>query len=340
MQPFGAFDIMRYRARTWGDIMQAIVLHQRGGWKQATGAAGCGIAKNSGLLGVCALSTMIIAAAVQPGDDGDETLRHAAASIAGGGSASLSQPVWAIGGYGGVSHTYPDTVRIKKGDSEVTARGFDWLGQPFKAPVYYGARVQRWNTLGRTGAMIDFIHAKAIANPDSEARFTGSHNGQALPQSAKIRDVFSKLEFSHGHNILTLNGLARLGHFFGRLRPYIGPGAGVSLPHTEFGYAKENIRTYEYQFAGFAGQALAGIEIDLGRSSLFLEYKFTYAPHDVPLSHEPTGWLLVTDVWKQLTAWWRGEEPPGGRLTVNLVSHHAVAGVMVKATRPGAAVTP
>ena len=295
--------------------------------------------KAAGLAGMAAVGGMLISASVEPRQSDAEL--QASRAAAGAGS-KLGRWFFdadrAIGAYGGVSYTYPDTVRIKRATEEVTVRDFHWLGRPFEAPIYYGVRVRRWSPLGATGTMVDFIHAKAIAKADSVASYTGSHNGQELPKTAPIKDVFSKLEFSHGHNILTYNGLFRFGSLLGWVRPYVGAGAGVSLPHTEIGFAKDNARTYEYQFAGFAGQTLAGVEIDLGRTSLFLEWKFTYAPYDVPLTHEPTGWLLVTDVWKQLSAWWRNEQPPGGRLTVNLLTHHGVAGVLVKAAAPPAAV--
>lgn len=310
-------------------------------WPGTTELGDSGIARLSGVCGVLALSAMTIVAAVQPEvDDHNATANQAVAGIGATWRDHLLDPARAIGGYGGISYTYPDTVRIKRQDGDVTASDFDWIGQPFKAPIYYGARVWRWNPLGRVGTMVDFTHAKAIANPDTVAKFSGSHSGKPLPATAPVKDVFSKLEFSHGHNMLTYNGLFRLGSLFGWLRPYAGAGAGVSLPHSEIGYAKENVRTYEYHFAGFAGQGLAGLEIDLGQTSLFLEYKFTYAPHDIPLSHEPTGDLLVTDLWRQFNAWWGGEKPPGGRLSVNLVSHHGIAGVMVKTGRPAAVAGP
>ncbi|MEM1307444.1 MAG: hypothetical protein AAGG99_07960, partial [Pseudomonadota bacterium] len=221
---------------------------------------------------------------------------------------------WAAGAYGGVSYTHPSTVVIKNGNrTDVTVSGFDWVGKPFKAPIYYGARIQRWFS-GRVGAMVDFIHAKAIARDEDTATYTGQHNGTPLPETATIEDVFRKLEFSHGHNMLTLNGLLRLAPSWMRLRPYIGVGGGVSLPHTEVGFRADNTRTYEYQFTGFAGQALAGLEIQLGRASVFLEYKFTYAPYNVPLTQRSSKDFLVTDVWYQIRDWFAGKAPEGGRL--------------------------
>ncbi len=144
--------------------------------------------------------------------------------------------------------------------------------------------------------------------------------GHAMPSHASVETMGSKAY-----------GLMRLAPWWARIRPYAGIGAGVSLPHTEIGLAaQKGVRTYEYQFAGFVGQALAGVELQLGRSSVFVEYKFTYAPYDVPLSQEPHGWLLVTDLWRQFSAWWRGEAPPGGRLRTTLITHHGIAGVLVK----------
>lgn len=238
---------------------------------------------------------------------------------------------WAFGGYGGLTYTYPSAVHFENpGRTDMTVKDFGWIGRPFKAPIYYGLRTQRWFTGGYTGTMLDFTHAKAISKRDDVATFSGQLNGQPVPEKQRMGDVFRHLEFSHGHNIVTLNGLARLAPPWSRFRPYLGLGGGVSLPHTEIGIRSENARTYEYQFAGFAGQALAGLEIQLGRASLFVEYKFTYAPYDVPLSHEPYGWLLVTDLWRQFSAWWNGEQPPGGRARTTLITHHGIGGVLIK----------
>ena len=236
-----------------------------------------------------------------------------------------------VGGYGGTSYTHPSTVRISNPPrTEMTASDFDWIGRPFKAPIYYGIRAQRLPSGFGLGGMLDFTHAKAIAAADSIATYSGTRNGHPLPSQAPIRDVFRHLEFSHGHNILTLNGLWRMPALAGSLRPYVGAGAGITLPHTEVGFRGDEARTYEYQFAGFAGQALAGVEIAVGPAAIFVEYKFTYAPYSVPLSHEPYGWLLVTDLWRQFSAWLRGEAPPGGILTTTLATHHAVGGVMIR----------
>jgi hypothetical protein len=259
---------------------------------------------------------------------------NSAAPVLGDGTTPGRREILA-GGYLGVSHTHRSTVEIKNpGRTDMTVRDFDWIGRPFKAPVYYGLRAIAWPESARVGAMLDFTHAKAIAVFDDIGTFTGHYEGKPLPPKARMRDVFKHLEFSHGHNMVTLNGLARIGRF--RVQPYVGAGAGISLPHTEVAFREEKGRTYEYQYAGLIGQVLVGLEVPLGRASVFVEYKLTYAPYDVPLSGVVKGWLLVTDLWRQLRAWVAREAPPQGRLTTTLISHHAVGGVLVRATSAGA----
>jgi hypothetical protein len=237
-----------------------------------------------------------------------------------------------VGGYGGTTYTYPSTVTIRKpGAIDMTVKDFEWLGQPFKSPIYYGVRVQKWSQLPGFGSMVDFTHAKAIARANDLATFSGTRDGAPVAAKARIGDVFRHLEFSHGHNMLTYNGLFRWPSIGARLRPYVGIGAGITLPHTEIGFNDgKGKRTYEYQFAGLVGQVLGGIEINLGRSSLFLEYKFSYAPYEVPLSEEPQGHLLFTDLWRQFRAWLSGVSPPGGRLSTNLATHHGIGGVLLR----------
>ena len=142
-----------------------------------------------------------------------------------------------VGGYGGTTYTYPSTVTIRKpGAIDMTVKDFEWLGQPFKSPIYYGVRVQKWSQLPGFGSMVDFTHAKAIARANDLATFSGTRDGAPVAAKARIGDVFRHLEFSHGHNMLTYNGLFRWPSIGARLRPYVGIGAGITLPHTEIGF--------------------------------------------------------------------------------------------------------
>jgi hypothetical protein len=264
----------------------------------------------------------------------DEVAAGPSAASDGIGSLRLGREVQ-LGAYSGVAYTLPSEVTIQNpGKTDLKVNDVNWMGRPFKSPIYYGARALAWGPSARFGAMIDFTHAKAMARLEDEAAFSGTRNGQPVAPKAKVGDVFRHLEFSHGHNLVTLNGLARLGTFLGRLRPYFGVGGGVALPHTEVGFTGEKERTYEYQYAGLAWQALTGIEVRLGRISLFFEYKFTFAPYAVPLSQTMNGRLLVTDIWRQLQAWIAGNPPPGGTLRTTLATHHAISGVLVRVSGP------
>jgi hypothetical protein len=242
-----------------------------------------------------------------------------------------------VGAYLGAPHTYPSAVRIEKdGAYDFTIDPVHWMAQPFKSPVYYGARVARWFTGGRTGMMVDFIHSKAMADLTKEAAFTGTLDANPLPPRAKISEIVKKLEFSHGHNMLLFNGLLRLPNIGTRVSPYVGAGAGVLLPHTEVRLTNGDPRTYEYNYAGPAGQALVGLEFRLSRMSVFLEYKFTYAQYEAPLSQMNGSWLFL-DIWRQIQRWMNGEEPPGGHVSTQLASHQLVGGLAVRfATQPTA----
>jgi len=242
-----------------------------------------------------------------------------------------------IGAFTGQPYTYPSNARIEnpnaKGATDFTIDPVAWYTDPFKSPIYYGARVAQWFGAGKVGTGIDFIHSKAIAPLDEESNFSGTLDGQPLPPRARMRDILSKLEFSHGHNMLLLNGFLRLPSIGARVSPYVGAGAGVLLPHTEVELANgTRPRTYEYNYAGPAGQALAGVEIRLAKLSLFIEYKFTYAHYGAPLSEVDGSWLPL-DLWRQAKRWLAGEPPPGGHISAEIVSHQVVGGLAVRIAR-------
>ena len=239
-------------------------------------------------------------------------------------------------GYGGVPYTYPSDVTIlKPGLHDFVMKDVPWDGKPFVNPIYYGARIVRFGD-GPVGTMLDFTHSKAIARLADDVAFTGTLNGAPAPERATLRDIFRKLEASHGHNMLTLNGLLRLPRFGVRLQPYVGVGAGVSLPHSEVHFRDAEKRTYEYQVAGFVGQALVGLEFRTARMSYFVEYKFTLAPYEMPLS-EREGTLLPFDLWSQFRNWLSGTEPPGGRLTTTFTSHQGIFGLGIRSAPVAAA---
>ncbi|MFV0368218.1 MAG: hypothetical protein ACK5KM_07145 [Hyphomicrobiaceae bacterium] len=245
-----------------------------------------------------------------------------------------------IGGYAGAPYTHAsDVLHKKSGVHDFTVQDVNWEGQPFKSPIYYGARVVRWLEGGRSGAMVDFTHSKTLAQLDETRSLKGTLDNAPVPAQATLRDIYRKLEFSHGHNMLTLNGLWRLTRLAPRLWPYVGVGAGINLPHSEVQLTKVRGRTYEYQYTGPVAQAVIGIEFRVPRMSYFLEYKFSLAQYNVPLSLRD-GSVLFIDLWNQFSSWLSGEEPPGGYLDTRLTSHQVIGGLGVRIGATDAAAAP
>ena len=238
-----------------------------------------------------------------------------------------------IGAYGGVPYTKPSDVHtVRPNGTDFTLKDVTWRGEPFKSPVYYGVRIAKWSETAPFGAMLDFTHSKAIANRGEEAQQSGTLNNKPLTPKAKISETFRKLEFSHGHNMLTLNGLFRLPLRIANISPYVGLGAGVSLPHTEIQFTGDLTRTYEYQYAGPTVQALFGLEFQLPQMSIFLEYKFSYSDYLAPLTFRNGSWV-IQDLWAQFQDWRAGKSREGGTLTTTLASHQVIGGLGIRIAR-------
>jgi len=246
-----------------------------------------------------------------------------------------------FGAYLGAPYHYPSDFRLHNvaTNTDITFKKVEWYTRPFENPLYYGARIQRWFAVGTAGTMIDFTHSKAYSPMQQETKLQGTIDGKPVPETGKIGDFMNKLEFTHGHNMLTLNGLLRFGGFSRFLVPYVGIGAGVSLPHSEMQRKSEPQRTYEYEYTGPTGQALAGLEFRLPTGSVFLEYKFTIADYRAPHSYRD-GSLFPIDMWNQFQRWWSGTEPPGGWGETRLTSHQVVGGFLVRFAPEGAAAAP
>lgn len=277
------------------------------------------------LAGLAAIGLLVLSAAAPDGAE------NAAQAARGGAIDARYAPRRenAFGAYLGAPYHYPSDFRLTEdGQHDLTIKNVDWYTKPFDNPLYYGARIQRWLDGGRFGTMIDFVHSKAYAPFDAEKFFEGQLDGAAAPEKAKVRDFFDKLEWSHGHNMLTLNALARLG-MIGRLSPYVGLGGGVSLPHSEIHLKSDESRTYEYQYTGPTAQALFGVEFRTRTGAVFIEYKFTFADYWGPLTGRDGTWLPI-DLWRQFSRWMAGEEPRDGWAGARLSSHQLVSGFTVR----------
>ena len=251
-----------------------------------------------------------------------------------------------IAGYMGVPQTLPSDVAMQRPDgTDIRIKDVRWSAEPFRFPIYAGIRFSRW--YGPAGGMIDFLHNKAIAQVGRGAhgrRLTGE---AAIPQTVDvagmlkgktaeptyaITDILSRLEFSHGHNMLLPTVLLRLANLNPWLRPYAGIGAGIAIPHVEIFPAGEgeDVRTNEYQIAGPAAQALVGLEIPLRSGPVFIEYKYTWASLATAMTGGKTpNWCncdFVSDFVRNGLRWIRGEGPQHGTLQTTLATHQIVAG--------------
>ncbi|MDY6858781.1 MAG: outer membrane beta-barrel protein [Pseudomonadota bacterium] len=149
-----------------------------------------------------------------------------------------------------------------------------WDGKSFDMPPYYGFRATWWRT-ERVGFALEFNHAKVYADDETLAD-TG----------------FSRLEFTDGLNIVTLNAFYRWPSESRRWTPYVGAGAGVAIPHVDIQSAGG--KTFEYQLTGPALQLVAGASYDLNdKWAVFGEYKGTYTQNEADLD---SGGTLETDL--------------------------------------------
>lgn len=276
-------------------------------------------------------AALLIAMAALPQEREADAARTAAGAQ--GAIAGAPGRESTFGAYLGAPYHYPSDFHFTKpGVHDFNIRKVEWYTHPFENPLYYGARVQRWSAGGIFGAMLDFTHSKAYAPLDRPAPLDGTFDGKPLANGeiAPPRKIFNKLEFTHGHNMLTLNGLVRFARFSNAFVPYAGIGAGVSLPHSEMQLRAEgDKRTYEYQYTGPCAQALLGLELRLRTGSVFIEYKFTIADYRAPHTLRD-GRLFPIDMWHQIKRWWSGAEPPGGWGETRLTSHQAIGGFLVR----------
>jgi hypothetical protein len=208
------------------------------------------------------------------------------------------QAEWMVSLYGGIARTLASDVTLKElGDTHLTFHDVSWDDESFKEPQYFGLRLTYWfDRRSPWGLAVDFTHAKMIADLDEEASVTGIRGGKLINARAALSDSFLKLEFSHGHNLLTANVLYRWlmqsrSPGLNRLQPYVGLGAGAAFPHVEVGLGP--FSTGDYHFAGPALQGLAGLHVNLMKYlSVFAEVRLSYSHLDVDLQG---GGSLETD---------------------------------------------
>jgi lipid A oxidase len=162
-----------------------------------------------------------------------------------------------------------------------------WKADPFNSPVYWGFRYTYWPAASSPwGYGVDINHSKLYAKGMPE-------NGENI----------TRLEFSDGMNTLMANLYRRypgVQSLWGG-EPYWGVGLGVSYPHVEVSSAEN--RTFEYQYTGFAAQAMVGLRYSINEKWLaFGELRTQYIPVEADLDG-------------------------GGKLEVDFINNHFSLGV-------------
>jgi len=202
----------------------------------------------------------------------------------------------------GQAWTYDSDVRLQEpGGTDLVFGNVSWDTNPFEMPPYWAVRLTHW--LKRSpdwGVAVDFNHAKMYSDLEQVVQVTGQQSGTPVDGPERLGDTFNTLEFTDGHNLLTVNALRRW-RVSERLHPYIGAGIGVAVPHVEVGTAAGI--TTEYQLVGPAAQFIGGLNFPLGnRFSLITEYRLSWADIDAKLDN-------------------------GGRLSTEALTHHLNVGV-------------
>ncbi len=207
-----------------------------------------------------------------------------------GESSHSLRPEMQVGFYMGQSIAPRSDVRIQgPDDTDLTLKKVKWRSDSFKPSPYYGGRGIDWNSrMPAFGAMVDYTHAKATADRGQTLTQKGKFEGKELPDIEKFGVTLRKLEFTHGLNFLTINGVYRASSLHRRIIPYVGLGLGFTIPyvHARFTGKPKSEQVLEAQMSGVAYQVLGGIEWRIFKSdrrSLFTEYKLTYTTHDVDL---------------------------------------------------------
>ncbi len=178
--------------------------------------------------------------------------------------------------FGGANWNLGSTVTLDAPGKQ-DDRSVDWDGASFQMPPYWGVRGTYW--LGRNwGVAVEYSHSKALADIDFASDTT-----------------YDRLEFTDGNNLVLFQVLYRFNPAMnGTLVPYVGAGAGVTIPHVEV-TLDSGSKTYEYQLAGPAAQILAGLEYKLNEKwSVFTEFKLGYSSITADLKG---GGTLETDLW-------------------------------------------
>lgn len=149
-----------------------------------------------------------------------------------------------------------------------------WDGRSFEMPPYYGLRATWWRS-DTFGWGVELNHAKVYA-----------------PDDVLTSEGYDRLEFTDGLNLVTVNAYRRWPSAWGDFTPYVGGGAGLSVPHVDI--EKDGTKVFEYQITGPAVVWVAGASYPINDDwSVFGEYKGSYSMNTIDMGD---GGEIKTDI--------------------------------------------
>lgn len=209
--------------------------------------------------------------------------------------ASPASAEFQIGVYGGVSESFDsDITLVQPNGTNLTLKSVPWDGASFDDPPYWGMRGLYWlDGKPNWGLMIDYNHAKVIADKGAVVSASGTRDGVRIGPKDRVGNTFDTMEFTDGLNEIFAGAMYRWP--FERWTPYVGLGVGASFPHVEIRRTGGTIRTFDYQVTGVAVEGLVGLEYRIGlRVSAFADYKLSFSSNDADVNG---GGTLETDIW-------------------------------------------
>ena len=199
----------------------------------------------------------------------------------------------------GNAWTRASDVTLTDGSSELKLSDVEWQSKAGEPPPYYSIRYTHFfDQAPGWGFNVDVLHAKMISVLDQDVAVQGNLAGTPVSGVDALGNTFTRLEFSDGLNIVSLNAMRRWRPFaetgegsLAASSAYVSAGAGLAIPHAEI--ETELAATYGYQYSGPAAQIAAGFNYPVNdRFSLFTEYRFTWTNVEAQLDN---GWRLETD---------------------------------------------
>jgi lipid A oxidase len=197
--------------------------------------------------------------------------------------------------YGGFSESFDSDIALNQPNgTNVKLNRVPWDDASFDDPPYWGARGIYWlDNHPNWGLMVDYHHAKVIAEQGAVVSISGTRDGIAIEPRDRVGNTFDIMEFTDGLNQIFAGAMYRWQHE--RWTPHVGFGVGASVPHVEVRRAGSTVRTFDYQLGGVAVEGLIGLGYRLSpRLSAFGDYKLSFSSNDADLNG---GGTLETDIW-------------------------------------------